>query len=133
MPGLPPATGRTTFDWMLRPRYLVQQASADHPDAPDGHMIITAGPGAATGYLQHYFDSRGVVRLYEMDVDGQDWTLTRTTRRLHARWTSRSAGSAGSATTATPSRAGGRPRPTASSWQLDFRLTYRRTEGGGQG
>jgi hypothetical protein len=28
--------------------------------------------------LQHYFDSRGVVRLYEMTFDGTTWQLLRT-------------------------------------------------------
>jgi hypothetical protein len=33
--------------------------------------------GRPGGYLQHYFDSRGVVRLYEMSFDGRTWNLTR--------------------------------------------------------
>ena len=30
------------------------------------------------GYLQHYFDSRGVVRLYRMSLEDRTWTLQRT-------------------------------------------------------
>jgi hypothetical protein len=70
--------GRTTFAWLFGRRFLVQQASVDHPAAPDGHMIIAADTRRSSGYVQHYFDSRGVVRTYEMDVDGPDRTLTRT-------------------------------------------------------
>jgi hypothetical protein len=30
-------------------------------------------------YTQHYFDSRGVARLYAMTLDDRTWTLERTT------------------------------------------------------
>jgi hypothetical protein len=30
LPGMPTVRGRTTFDWLLGRRFLVQQASADH-------------------------------------------------------------------------------------------------------
>ena len=129
MPGLPTGTGRTTFDWLLGRRFLVQQASADHPDAPDGHMIITADHRRDDGYLQHYFDSRGVVRLYEMDVDGPEWTLTRTTADFSPldfaqRWTSRFSDDGDTIE--------GRweTSPDGVEWALDFRLTYRRRTGG---
>jgi hypothetical protein len=38
-------------------------------------MIITP---TADGYLQHYFDSRGVARLYRMTLTDRTWTLLRT-------------------------------------------------------
>ncbi len=38
-------------------------------------MIISLAPN---GYLQHYFDSRGVVRLYRMSLEHRVWTLYRT-------------------------------------------------------
>jgi hypothetical protein len=37
--------------------------------------VVTADDGS---YLQHYFDSRGVARLYAMTFDGRTWTLERT-------------------------------------------------------
>ena len=79
LPGASGVAGRTTFEWLLGRRFLVQRSTADHPDAPDGYMVITADHRRNDGYVQHYFDSRGVVRLYEMDVDGAEWTLTRVT------------------------------------------------------
>ena len=132
MPGLPAGDGTTTFDWMMGQRYLVQHATAEHPDAPDGHMIIAPDQRQGTGYLQHYFDSRGVVRLYEMDVDGPDWTLTRTSADFTPldfaqRWVSRFSDDGDTIE--------GRweTSPDGVAWQLDFHLTYRRTAGGGQG
>jgi hypothetical protein len=42
----------------------------------DGVAIIGFDAGKHT-YLQHYFDSRGVARVYEMSVTAGVWTLTR--------------------------------------------------------
>ena len=36
-------------------------------------------PAAGGGFTQHYFDSRGVVRVYAMRFDGRGWTLERRT------------------------------------------------------
>src|SRR3954447_1095323 len=65
---------RTTFEWLEGRRFLIQRWSVDHPDAPDGIAIIGADP-AGDGYLQHYFDSRGVERVYEMQLADGVWTL----------------------------------------------------------
>jgi hypothetical protein len=68
--------GRTTFEWALGGQFLLQRGAVDHPAAPDGLMVI-APDSEGDGYLQHYFDSRGVVRLYRMTLGGGIWTLTR--------------------------------------------------------
>ncbi len=67
---------RTVFEWLSGKRFLVQRWEVEHPEAPDGIAIIGLG-SAAGNYLQHYFDSRGVVRIYEMTFDGNMWTLER--------------------------------------------------------
>src|SRR4051812_41263704 len=69
--------GRTTFDWLLGRRFLVQRFGVDHPEAPSGHTVIAPDARRPGDYLQHYFDSRGVVRLYTMTFDGHIWTLSR--------------------------------------------------------
>lgn len=70
-------TGTCTFEWMGSDHnFLVQRMSAPDP-APDSLAII--GANAATGaYRQHYFDTRGVARVYAMRFDGNLWELTRT-------------------------------------------------------
>ncbi|HWH96321.1 MAG TPA: hypothetical protein VNT03_20835 [Baekduia sp.] len=68
--------GSTSFTWTLDGAFLLQQAEVDHPAAPNVHALIGVAP-AGTGFLQHYFDSRGVVRLYEMTFDGRLWRLER--------------------------------------------------------
>ncbi|MGZ4173580.1 MAG: DUF1579 family protein, partial [Solirubrobacteraceae bacterium] len=56
-PSAPPngTRGRTTFEWILGGRFLLQHSQIPHPDAPDGLMVIGVDPGGP-GYLQHYFD-----------------------------------------------------------------------------
>ena len=65
---------RAVFEWALGGRFLVERSEVDVPEAPDGLCVVAAAP---EGYLQHYFDSRGVVRLYAMTFDGRLWTLRR--------------------------------------------------------
>jgi hypothetical protein len=67
--------GRSTFEWVLGGAFLLQRSEVDHPSAPDG--LILVGPGDTGAYTQHYFDSRGVARVYAMTFDGRRWTLTR--------------------------------------------------------
>jgi hypothetical protein len=69
-------SARTTFEWVFGGAFLLQHSEVSHPDAPDGHIIIGANPGG-TDYTQHYFDSRGIARLYRMTFDGTLWTLSR--------------------------------------------------------
>ena len=54
---------------------LVQRTTVPVPEAPDSCCIVVLRDGKFT---QHYFDSRGVARLYEMTFDGRTWTLERT-------------------------------------------------------
>ncbi|MGH8983719.1 MAG: DUF1579 family protein [Acidimicrobiia bacterium] len=69
---------RTSFEWILDRRFLLQRAEVSIPEAPDGLMVI-ALDADGDAYTQHYFDSRGVVRTYAMTFDGGVWTLTRET------------------------------------------------------
>ena len=70
VPDAPP--GRSLFEWDLKGSFLIQRALSPLPEYPDGLMIISLAPN---GYLQHYFDSRGVVRLYRMSLQDQTWEL----------------------------------------------------------
>ena len=55
------------------------------PPAVDAPAALPGEPGASSSttsrpatFRQHYFDSRGVTRLYRMTFSGSDWTLLRT-------------------------------------------------------
>jgi hypothetical protein len=123
---LPPEladAARTTFEWTLGGAFLLQRSSVPVPEAPDGLSMI--GPDAGGGYTQHYFDSRGIARLYAMTLDGRDWTLERHTPDFsplpfHQRWLG--------TFSADGDRIDGRweTSPDGRDWELDFELTYRR-------
>lgn len=68
---------RTTFEWMPGNRFLVQRWEVPVDEAPDGIAVIGPDPEADGGFLQHYFDTRGVARVYRMGFDGRTWTLSR--------------------------------------------------------
>jgi hypothetical protein len=68
---------RVTFEWMPGERFLVERWEVPVREAPDGIAIIGADREAEGGYLQHYFDTRGVARVYKMAFDGRVWTLWR--------------------------------------------------------
>jgi len=55
------------FEWLPGRRFLVQRWEVEHPDAPDGIAIVGFDADKAT-LLQHYFDSRGVARVYDFDL-----------------------------------------------------------------
>jgi hypothetical protein len=67
---------RSRFEWDLGRQFLVQHTEIDVPEAPDSLTIVSADPQTGA-YTQHYYDSRGVVRLYSMSLDDGVWTLTR--------------------------------------------------------
>jgi hypothetical protein len=74
LPGAEDTRGHVEFD--LMGDVLVQRTTIPNPDAPDSCCVVLAGDDGS--YLQHYFDSRGVARLYRMTFDGRAWTLERT-------------------------------------------------------
>ena len=87
-PGGPPwpGEGRLTFEWIEGGGFLIQRWTVDIPEAPNGVALIGVGdkpvPVSGTGdseggYRQHYFDSRGVHRVYEMSLEGGTWKLWR--------------------------------------------------------
>lgn len=68
--------GRVTFAWALDGQYLLQRATIPQPEFPDGLALI-APDGEGGTYRQHYFDTRGVARLYRMRLADGVWTLWR--------------------------------------------------------
>jgi hypothetical protein len=67
---------RSRFEWALDRQFLLQRTEVLVPEAPDTLMIVSAD--LETGaYTQHYYDSRGVARLYAMTLADGVWTLTR--------------------------------------------------------
>jgi hypothetical protein len=76
---VPPAESgaRASFEWLSGGRFVVQRWEVPIPEAPDGIAVIGADPEREGGYLQHYFDSRGVARVYKMSFASGIWRLWR--------------------------------------------------------
>jgi hypothetical protein len=115
--------GRCTFEYTLDGRYLLQRTTIDHPAAPDALSIIAPD---GENYLQHYFDSRGVTRLYRMTFDGTTWTLQRdepdfSELSFTQRYEGTVAGDTITGRWMTGDEGGG--------WKLDFDLIYRKVDG----
>jgi hypothetical protein len=79
--GLPPVEGaaRVVFEWMPGKRFLIQRWEVPLAEAPDGIAIIGADPERDGNFLQHYFDMRGVARVYRMSLSDVAWRLWRET------------------------------------------------------
>jgi hypothetical protein len=76
-PGGPAWEGeaRVSFEW-LGDAYLIERWTVEQPEAPDGIAVI--GPDeSGESFVQHYFDSRGVARVYSMSLEEGVWKLWR--------------------------------------------------------
>ena len=78
-PNMPSEDGeaRVAFEWLSGERFLIERWDIAIPDAPDGIAIIGADPEREGAYLQHYFDTRGVARVYRMTLEAGVWRLWR--------------------------------------------------------
>jgi hypothetical protein len=74
-PGADEVESKAVFEWVLGGAFLQERSEVDHPAAPDGICII--GTNDAGGFTQHYFDSRGIARVYEMTFEDGVWQLLR--------------------------------------------------------
>jgi hypothetical protein len=118
----PLARGR--FEWALGGQFLMQHTEIPIPEAPDSLAIV--GTDLRTGgYTQHYYDSRGVARLYAMGFADGVWTLTRelpdfSPLDFRQRFTGTFSEDENTITGAWEKSPGG------AEWEHDFALTYRR-------
>jgi hypothetical protein len=115
---------RSRFEWALGRQFLLQRTEIPVPEAPDSLAIVSAD--LETGaYTQHYYDSRGVVRLYAMTFADGVWALRRgspdfTPLEFPQRFTGTFSVDGNTITGAWEIGADG------GHWEHDFALTYRR-------
>jgi hypothetical protein len=65
--------GRATVEWLEGEQFLIVRSRVDHPDFPDSIAII----GDTDGLQLHWFDSRGVHRVYDVTVTDDGWEAIR--------------------------------------------------------
>src|SRR5262249_38954441 len=99
--------GTASIEWLEGERFLIHRARSDHPDFPDALSIIGSTAhdrvddarkmGSATvdkpQLRMHYFDSRGVFRVYEVSIDDESWRIWRDAPGFSQRFTGRFADS----------------------------------------
>jgi hypothetical protein len=100
MPGVV-VHGTATIEWLEGEKFLITRSRTDHPDFPDAIAIIglmgsdrvdeaTRAVPAATNESRlrmHYFDSRGVFRIYETSIDDAEWRYWREAPGFSQRFT----------------------------------------------
>ena len=118
-PGTPPITGRgrTTFEWLEGRFFLTQRFANEHPAAPSGITIIGVAADPEI-FEQHYYDSRGVARLYQMSLEAGVWKLWREAPGFWQRYTGQISEDGATIKGAWEASADGR------EWRHDFGLTY---------
>lgn len=65
--------GTTSVEWLEGERFLILRARSDHPDFPDSISVL----GDTNGLRMHYFDSRGVHRIFQLTVNDEGWEIAR--------------------------------------------------------
>lgn len=67
-------SGTSTFEWLHGRRFVIWRSHCEHPRIPDAITII----GLTDGQLSmHYFDERGVHRVYVASLDQAAWRYWR--------------------------------------------------------
>ena len=94
--------GTAIIEWLEGERFLILRSRTDHAAFPDAVSIIgftefdridhpTLDPAIADKprLRMHYFDSRGVFRVYEVRIDDESWELWRDAPGFSQRFTGR--------------------------------------------
>jgi len=77
--------GSVEVSWLEGERFLLHRSRSDHPDFPDALLVMGMVAQVGSGTIDadgeqavfeaHCFDSRGVVRVYDMQLDDAAWRL----------------------------------------------------------
>jgi hypothetical protein len=65
-----PVAGRQQYEWALDAAFVLQHSTYDHPEFPDAIALLDER-------RCHYFDVRGVSRVFDLTIDAAGWTMIR--------------------------------------------------------
>jgi hypothetical protein len=111
--------GTSTFEWLDGERFVIWRAHYEHPKIPDAITIV----GITDGRLSmHYFDCRGVHRVYSASLHGDTWRYWRDAGPpdLSQRFTGTFSEDGGTIIVH------GQMSRDGSAWEDDLALTYRK-------
>ena len=111
--------GHTAFQWGPGEAFLVQRWETPVDIAPDG-VAVFAVDDESGELIQHYFDSRGVVRRYATSIEDGVWSLRKLTPGFAQRFLAEF-GPDGETIEGAWEKA-----DDGSSWEYDFSLVYRK-------
>jgi hypothetical protein len=80
-----PVSGRQRYERVLDGAYVLLNWSYDHPDFPDAMALLSDD-------AMHYFDVRGVTRVFDLQLDPDGWSMVRIDPEFSQRYTARYAG-----------------------------------------
>ena len=113
--------GTADFAWLEGGHYLIGRSRNEHADFPDSLLVIGSG---GDGLVMHYYDSRGVERVYGTSLRDRVWRLWRDdpdfAQRFVGTFEDRGSTIVGLWEVA----------EDGGTWKPDLAITYRRTEGG---
>jgi nitroimidazol reductase NimA-like FMN-containing flavoprotein (pyridoxamine 5'-phosphate oxidase superfamily) len=110
--------GQATFEWLDGRRFLILRWHYDHPEIPDAIAII----GVTDGQLSmHYFDHRGVYRVYAVSLEKDQWRFWRDAPGFSQRFTGVLSDDGDTIT------GQGLLSLDGSGWEDDLAVTYRRS------
>jgi hypothetical protein len=77
-----PVTGRQRYERVLDGAFVLQHWTYYHPDFPDAMALLSDD-------RYHYFDVRGITRVFELEVDDAGWSMIRLDEDFSQRSTAR--------------------------------------------
>lgn len=111
--------GKATFEWLDGERFLIGRSHCDHPQIPDA---ITVTGVTDDRLSMHYFDSRGVQRIYSVRMTPSTWRFWRDGPDFSQRFTGEFSADGNTIT------GRGQLCRDGTTWDDDLALTYRRTQ-----
>ena len=109
-----PISGHQRYEWILGGAFVMQHWTYDHPDFPDALALLSE-------HQSHYFDVRGIVRIFDLAMDDIGWSLIHLDDHFSQRFRTRFQGEDATEGTGEASHDSG------ATWRPDFTITARRT------
>ena len=108
--------GQVTFEWLEDQRFLIQRSHYEHPEIPDAVVVSGIVDGTPS---MHYFDSRGVHRVFALEITRDTWRFWNDTPGFAQRFI----GTLGHGVIEGRAELS---RDDGATWALDLAITYRR-------